>query len=671
MKKHKRYNIGILIGGVHTYFPKEHIRGIADAAKELNINVDFFLGTQTKDFFEDMLGGTHKNSFDYQFNTIHDYSLIGGLDGLIINYGTLGLQLKNETAEKFALKFNSIPTVFLTEIVHVHNCHSLICDNKQGIELIMEHLIQEHNCWKILFVAGPAQNTDANERKKTYLKMMAKYHLPVTPQMIAQGDYSEFVDKQIEKLLDDNPNAQAIVFANDEMAFAGYRVCEKRGLRVGQDILITGFDDCERASGMEPPLTTIQQDGVLMGKMAVYDLVDKLDGKEVQSRRVPVSLCVRESCGCQEKLSALHNTPVNLTEQIHKLNRTITNMKLELISFQRKSWFIPSLARSLNDCMDDEHAFLLEVMENMRELRTKCTYLFLLDEPIVYHKDEEWVCPHNLRLAAYYRNEEVDAFHLYDRQPVTDTDGICQLMNDDERHQFMIFLLFSGERQYGLLACDIQQEEFPFFYVISLQIGLSLHYLEISKAEARHRQEMSRDMELIRERNRVLGFISKYDELTGLLNLRGFTEQIKKFCNREEPDVHRRAYIICGDLDHLKEINDTWGHPAGNFALQSVARILGGCLRSQDTLARVGGDEFLILLDCEKENFADIFRKRVKDACTVFNAESEKPFLVEISLGIAEFHPSLATDTQKIIALADQNLYEAKKHRRKSIKRPE
>ena len=196
-------------------------------------------------------------------------------------------------------------------------------------------------------------------------------------------------------------------------------------------------------------------------------------------------------------------------------------------------------------------------------------------------------------------------------------------MSDDERHQFMIFLLFSGEKQYGLLACDIQQEEFPFFYVISLQIGLSLHYLEISKAEARRRQEMSRDLELVRERNRVLGFISKYDELTGLLNLRGFTEQTKKFCSSE---INQRAYIICGDLDHLKEINDTWGHPAGNFALQSVARILGGCLRSQDTLARVGGDEFLILLNCEEENFQDIFRKRIKDACTVFNAESDKPF---------------------------------------------
>ena len=49
--------------------------------------------------------------------------------------------------------------------------------------------------------------------------------------------------------------------------------------------------------------------------------------------------------------------------------------------------------------MEDEYAFLLEAMENMRELRTKCTYLFLLDEPIVYHQNEKWICPQNLRLA--------------------------------------------------------------------------------------------------------------------------------------------------------------------------------------------------------------------------------------------------------------------------------
>ena len=335
MEEKKRYNLGVLIGGVHTYFPKEHIKGISEAASELDVNVCFFLGTRTKDFFEDVLGSKQKNSYDYQFNTIHDYSLIGGLDGLIINYGTLGIQLREVDPNEFARKYNGITTVFLTEVVDVPNCHSLICDNKGGIAMVISHLVEEHHLSRILFMAGPEHNTDAIERKEAYLETMKKYGLPVTQGMIAQGDYSEFVDKQVERLLDSNPDAQAIVFANDEMAFAGYRVCEKRGLVVGKDIMITGFDDCERASGMEPPLTTIQQDGELMGKMAVYDLVNRLDGKdpgkEAVSRRVPVSFVKRESCGCVSEDVSKKETPVGLGAQVHRLNKTIAGMKLELI----------------------------------------------------------------------------------------------------------------------------------------------------------------------------------------------------------------------------------------------------------------------------------------------------------------------------------------------------
>ena len=188
MEEKKRYNLGVLIGGVHTYFPKEHIKGISEAAAELDVNVCFFLGTRTKDFFEDVLGSKQKNSYDYQFNTIHDYSLIGGLDGLIINYGTLGIQLREVDPNEFARKYNGITTVFLTEVVDVPNCHSLICDNKGGIAMVISHLVEEHHLSRILFMAGPEHNTDAIERKEAYLETMKKYGLPVTHGMIAQGD---------------------------------------------------------------------------------------------------------------------------------------------------------------------------------------------------------------------------------------------------------------------------------------------------------------------------------------------------------------------------------------------------------------------------------------------------------------------------------------------------
>lgn len=135
-------------------------------------------------------------------------------------------------------------------------------------------------------------------------------------------------------------------------------------------------------------------------------------------------------------------TPVGLGAQVHRLNKTIAGMKLELISFQRKSWFIPVLARDLNDCMDDEQAFLKEIMEKMRELHTRCTHLFLLDEPIVYDGKRKWTCPYNLHLAASYENGRIITKAAYERPLVMKENGICDLMEDEERHQFMVFLLF-------------------------------------------------------------------------------------------------------------------------------------------------------------------------------------------------------------------------------------
>lgn len=666
MNEKKRYSIGVLIGGVHTYFPKEIIRGIQEASKELDANVYFFLGTQTKGFFQDILGEYQRDTYDYQFNTIHDYTLIGGLDGMIINFGTLGKYLKNPDAVAFAKRYNSIPTIFLSEQISLPNCYSIISDNYQGICEIMEHLICEHHCKKILFMEGPEGNLDAQERKQAYLDVMAKYSYPVNDDMIAQGDYSEFVEKQVEQLLERNQDAQAIVFANDEMAFSGYKVCQKYGIQIGKDILFTGYDDCEMARDMNPPLTTVSQDGITMGRTAVLELVRLLDGETIEPlTRIPVSFVQRESCGCPPVLSELESSD-ELPEELHHMSRTLARLRQELVNFQRKSWFIPMLARDLNDFTEDDTGFCLELMEKIRGLHTRCAYLYLLDPPIRYDGESDWVCPDNLRLAAYCRGGQTFSYQFYDRPLVTRKNPISKNVSDDSCYQFMVFLLFSGDRQYGLLAVDIKLEDFPFFYIISLQLGLSLRYLEIGKIEAAHRREMSHDMEVIRERNRALDIIAGYDELTGLFNLRGFTAHTEKLCKTSVP---QKAYVIYADLDHLKEINDVWGHQEGNYALKAAASILQHCLRDNDVLARIGGDEFLALVTSGSESFEDIFRKRVKLACQELNETSGKPFYVEISVGIVPCTLDEHTDIQAIVAEADKDLYEKKKQRRTSVRR--
>ncbi len=666
MNDKKRYTIAVLIGGVHTYFPQRIIAGIRDAAQEFDVNICFFLGTHTKVFFQNMLGDDIGNVYDYQFNTIYDYSLLSGVDGIIINYGTLGVYLNDNDLDAFAGKFNSIPVVILTETITLDNCHYLISNNYQGIRMIMDHLINDHGYKKILFVAGPDGNTDAAERKQAYLDAMEEAQLPFDASMIERGDYSEFVDSQVETLLDAHPDADALVFSNDEMAFSGYRVCRRRGLQVGKDIAITGYDDCELAKNMNPPLTTISQDGFAIGRQSVIDLLDRFKGREVVSRRVPVNYIQRESCGCASAREIRNETFESLSKERKLLSAELTQMRDESLNFQRRSWFVPFMARDLNNYVSDEERFCYRIMANLQRISSRNMYLFLLGSPIHYVDGEPWTAPDKLYLASYHCNGNVVSYYPYDRPVINKEHRMTEFINDGSPHQYTFFLLFSCEKQYGLLACDIDQGDFSFFYVISLQLGLSLRYQESSKIEAAHLLEMSRHIELMQERNRELDIMSGFDELTGLLNLRGFTEQVNSL-QPQHDSLH--AYMMYGDLDHLKEINDNWGHPEGNYAIRSAGQILKKCLRDSDILGRIGGDEFLALILSESPDFEQTFRTRVTQACQALNESSGKPFYVEISLGIHAFDFSGNTDIQEIISLADEQLYEHKKFRRESIQK--
>ena len=100
----------------------------------------------------------------------------------------------------------------------------LIADNYNGMRQCIEHLVNVHGYRKIAFAAGPDD-------------------------MVVYGNYSELVTEQVEYILDHNPELEAIAFANDNMAKAGYRVCAARDLLVGYDI--------DHAKTMEPPLTSV------------------------------------------------------------------------------------------------------------------------------------------------------------------------------------------------------------------------------------------------------------------------------------------------------------------------------------------------------------------------------------------------------------------------------
>jgi diguanylate cyclase (GGDEF)-like protein len=169
----------------------------------------------------------------------------------------------------------------------------------------------------------------------------------------------------------------------------------------------------------------------------------------------------------------------------------------------------------------------------------------------------------------------------------------------------------------------------------------------------------------LEQANRKLDIISRTDELTQLPNRRDMHRTIEKEVDRA--NRFKKAFsIIFIDIDHFKDVNDTYGHAAGDAVLKSVASTIRSLLRKYDVLARYGGEEFLTLLpETELKDAAHVaerFRKQIENQTIFFGGQEIK---VTITLGVAQFDSGLGAE--RCIQLADKALYEGKEHDRNRV----
>ncbi len=156
--------------------------------------------------------------------------------------------------------------------------------------------------------------------------------------------------------------------------------------------------------------------------------------------------------------------------------------------------------------------------------------------------------------------------------------------------------------------------------------------------------------------------LSLTDELTGLNNRRGFlhlAEQELKLAHRNK----RSMLLFFGDVDHLKLINDTLGHAQGDIALKEISTILKECFREADIMARIGGDEFVVLtLDNSRES-ADVMNRRVEAALEECNKQPDRLYQLTFSLGVAHYDPMSPSPLDELLAKADSQMYLQKQSR--------
>lgn len=293
MKDNKRLTIGFIIHRLDNDYAKLLLKGALYAAEELNANLAVFPGRS----LDSQLDNIKYTAYEYQNNVIYSYASKDSLDALVISAGTVGSFVSDDTMKEFIDSFDGLPVVTTENKIGEYPCVRM---SGSGIKDIINHLIKHHGKRNIAFVSGPKSNADAEERLNYYKEALEENCIAFDPSLVAYGKFSEYCSDLVGELLDENKGRiDAVCFANDMMCKGGYKAIEERGLVIGRDIAVTGYDDSEVASGLKPMLTTVRADASLVGYNAVYEAVKLVtDGvcSDLDLNSYPI---YRQSCGCE------------------------------------------------------------------------------------------------------------------------------------------------------------------------------------------------------------------------------------------------------------------------------------------------------------------------------------------------------------------------------------
>lgn len=190
-----------------------------------------------------------------------------------------------------------LPVVFVDRTIDGVDVPSVTSDNRTGITEAVAHLADLGHR-RIGYVAGPQETSTGRERLASYRQAVADLGLDGDPELIYQGDFQAASGVAGAKaLLDLADPPTAMLAADSLMTFGVLRECQERGVRIGADLSVIGYDDIDTFGMVHPPLTVIAHDPARMGALAVAMIRDLLAGEQVTSAVLATSLVQRASTG--------------------------------------------------------------------------------------------------------------------------------------------------------------------------------------------------------------------------------------------------------------------------------------------------------------------------------------------------------------------------------------
>ena len=622
--------IGVFLNASDMYFTGILYNTFRQQARMMNADLVFFSSIDYR--------LRKQEDYDPQERELFRFAPIEDLDGIVLVPDSYEVSKNREALEEEIRRRAKAPVVSLRSLNSLGDCSFI--DERIAIRPLVKHLIEEHGIRRFAYLAGAAGHLPTRQREEAFLAELTAHGLSFDKQYFMRGNmwyssgpraYTYYFET-----LEEPP--EAIVCANDFMARGLIEEMQRHGIRVPEEVIVTGFDNSLSAGNGFMSLTTVEQDYREIAEHAIRQLAKRMSGEDTgEAKQIGISgkLVLGESCGCRrdhaEGLEALLKEKENRIRDMNMRENDIAYLSLELAECNSISQLQGILARKAND-LPGQRDYYLCVFEEAAEGAT------VLPERMT----------DRVRTVTGVRKGKVWT-------PAEDTMHRRQVLPpeawlSDQPQTFIVSMLYLGDQLYGYSVIQYDDGYEPNVYYQHRDI--------IITGALRNIQTHQKLRSLYEERRRS----SITDPLTGLYNRRGLEEQIlprwEEYCANEVMTA-----FVYFDMDYLKQINDQFGHEAGDAAICMMAQAVREAVPAGTVYARMGGDEFLAILPEMSEESVRELMGSFEESLEKQSGNGEYPFQVRSSVGAFQVKLQTGMTLNQCILRSDKMMYEIKRHR--------
>ncbi|WP_111976409.1 diguanylate cyclase domain-containing protein [Algibacillus agarilyticus] len=569
-----------------------------------------------------------QNNFTYQ---LVNQSRV---DHIIVPSAAMPESVSNKAFDQFFQSKTKHPVItYYNKRAHHH---AIRINNSYGETKLLEHLINDHGFRKFIVVRGPIRDLDANQRFASSIHMLENARIKP---LEFQSSWAAIDGiKIIKQIIKNHLDYQVIVFPNDETAIAALDYINNFKPELKHHFAIVGFDNSVNSKNISPQLTTVDHPHEAMAQKAIELITTKQP--VITDNIFNTHEIIRASCGCSTKNEEtaptlkLFTDTFNMHENIQALSYDEYFNKL-CIALAEKDMLGCSI------CLYNHPPFQLDSKSNVPPQST------LIFE---FHDGQ--------------RQAEFEKAHFETGKLLPDN-----VIYRKPNHYLLVKNLFYSNHHFGYVVFDVSSGRLQDIADITANIATSLHIIYLFESMQKALTENARLVESLSEKNThlindncSLKAISTTDEMTKLLNRRGFNQAIKPLIKNNEGQT---VTFLYADMDRLKYVNDTFGHQAGDHAITVMANTLKTVFRKDDIIARIGGDEFVLCITTDDLAYIHTMIQRVDTELAKLN---DNPFTISMSFGVHLAMLDEFFDLELAIKQADKNLYTQKQLKKQRLK---